>query len=143
MDLNEKASAISARTRTMAIRVRADFEELAMLRAVTETVALVADFGIDEVTDIRLALEEVATALIQDAIPESELDCTIGYRDATMEIRVSAITTSDSGPDQHAIGWHIVSTLTDSVTVAVEPSADVPGGYRTSVAFRWTRDGDQ
>ncbi len=138
MALGEKASMSSTRTRTIGIQVRADFEDLAMLRAVAETVALQADFGIDEVTDIRLALEEVATALIQDAVPDTELDCTIGYSGAGVQIRVSVLTTSGDGPDQRGIGWHIVSTLTDSLTIAVDPHDAALGGYRTSVEFRWT-----
>jgi serine/threonine-protein kinase RsbW len=143
MELGEKTPVSSTGTRTIGIRVRADYEELAVLRAVVETVALLADFGIDEVTDIRLALEEVATVLIQDAVPDSELDCVFGYSGAEVDIRVSAVVTSDSGPDRRGIGWHIVSTLTDSLTASVEPHDAALGGYRATVEFRWTGGGDQ
>ncbi len=138
MSLDETTSASAARTRTIGIRVSADFEELAMLRAVAETIALLADFGIDEVTDIRLALEEVATTLIRDAVPGSELDCEIGYDDTSMTIRVASIAASDLGPDQNGMSWHIVSTLTDSVSTTVEPIDAATGGYRTTIEFRWT-----
>ncbi|MGW4121742.1 hypothetical protein [Nocardia sp. NPDC004711] len=48
----------------VAVRLPADAGELAMLRALAETLMLTADFTIDVVTDVRVALDEVATALI-------------------------------------------------------------------------------
>jgi serine/threonine-protein kinase RsbW len=67
--MTENISRTSAATTTVGVRVPADLEQLLMLRALAETVSLIADFALDEVTDIRLALDEVATSLILDAVP--------------------------------------------------------------------------
>ncbi len=131
----------STRTNTIGVRVPAVYEQLIMLRALAETVVLIADFGIDEVADIRLALDEVATALLQDAVPGSELDCAFSYDETTMDITVSAVTVSETGPDQRSFGWHIVSTLTDSVSTSTGPRDATAGGHPTVVQFRWSRGG--
>jgi hypothetical protein len=70
MDRGEQAFASATRSRTVGLQVNAEFDELAMLRALVETITLHADFGVDEVTDIRLAVEEVATeALLDRRVP--------------------------------------------------------------------------
>ncbi|WP_228806575.1 hypothetical protein [Nocardia cyriacigeorgica] len=70
--MTEHVSRITADpTTTVGVRVPAELGQLLMLRALTETVSLIADFALDEVTDIRLALDEVATSLILDAVPGS------------------------------------------------------------------------
>lgn len=126
------------RTTTVGVRVPARYDQLVMLRALAETVALIADFGIDEVADIRLALDEVATALMQDAVPGTDLDCSMSYGESSMDISVTARTVDEDGPDRNGFGWHILTTLTDSVAVDVGPRDDT-GGYLTTVQFRWSR----
>ncbi|HLS78622.1 MAG TPA: anti-sigma factor [Nocardia sp.] len=126
------------RTTTVGVRVPARYDQLVMLRALAETVALIADFGIDEVADIRLALDEVATALMQDAVTGTDLDCSMTYDESSMDIAVSAHTVSEDGPDRNGFGWHILTTLTDSVGVDVGARDDT-GGYPTIVRFRWSR----
>jgi len=128
----------ATRTTTIGVRVPARYEQLVMLRALAETVALIADFGIDEVADIRLALDEVATALMQDAVPGTDLDCALSYGEASMDISVSARTLTEDGPDRSGFGWHILTTLTDSVSITTAPR-DATGGYLTTVQFRWSR----
>jgi serine/threonine-protein kinase RsbW len=114
-----------------------------MLRALAETIALLADFGIDEVTDIRLALEEVATELMQGAVAGSELDCHFEYEPTAMRIRVTAILATAEGLRRQGIGWHIVQTLTDTLTTAAGPFDTARGGYPTTVEFRWVRGGSR
>lgn len=138
MDRGEQTFASATRSRTVGLQVNADFEELGMLRALVETITLHADFGVDEVTDIRLAVEEVATEALLDAIAGSMLDCAITYTGESVEVRVSALTTTDLGPDRLGLGWHIVSALAESVTVDVVPD-DASGRYRTTICFRWVR----
>lgn len=124
---------------TIGVRVPARPEHLTMLRALAETVGHIADFGIDEVADIRLALDEVATALILDAVPDSELDCEMDYGEDRMSVRVRGLTKSKEAVTQSGFGWHIVRTLTDAVEASQEPYDFVVRGYRTAIEFDWSR----
>ncbi len=124
---------------TIGVRVPARPEQLTMLRALAETVGHIADFAIDEVADIRLALDEVATALVSDAVPGSELDCELDYGQDRMKVRVTGVTTSKEAVAQTGFGWHIVRTLTESVEAVQEPYDFLARGYRTTIDFDWSR----
>ncbi|WP_406230895.1 ATP-binding protein [Nocardia sp. NBC_01009] len=126
---------------TIEIRVPALLDQLVMLRALAETVALIADFGLDEVTDIRLALDEIATELILDAVADTTIDCRFTYRESAMLVRVSSVAASNTVPGQGSFGWHIVRTLTDTVHAVQAPLDAATGGYPTVVDFHWVRGG--
>ncbi|MEU6558763.1 ATP-binding protein [Nocardia nova] len=130
-----------AGTTAIGFRVPAVADQLIMTRALTETVALVADFGIDEATDIRLAVDEVVSALIVDAVAGTEIDCTFTAGESTMDVRVAAVTTGADCPDTSGFGWHIVSTLTQWVRTSNSGYDESAGGFPAVVEFRWARGG--
>ncbi|MFG1796591.1 anti-sigma factor [Nocardia sp. NPDC049149] len=137
--MGEWTSQSSTETTTIGVRIPARLEQLTMLRALAETVALIADFAIDEVTDIRLALDEVATSLILDAVPGSNLDCEFTYDTNHMFVHVAAVAASVTVVGQAGFGWHIVRTLTHSIAAAQAPFDGVVSGYPTIIDFSWVR----
>ncbi|MBF6416411.1 ATP-binding protein [Nocardia cyriacigeorgica] len=140
--MTEHVSRITADpTTTVGVRVPAELDQLLMLRALTETVSLIADFALDEVTDIRLALDEVATSLILDAVPGSELTCDFNYGDNRMTVAVTSVAATESVGERHSFGWHIVRTLTESISTEQRPFDQNAGGYPTTARFTWLRGG--
>ncbi|AVH25575.1 ATP-binding protein [Nocardia cyriacigeorgica] len=140
--MTEHVSRITADpTTTVGVRVPAELDQLLMLRALTETVSLIADFALDEVTDIRLALDEVATSLILDAVPGSELTCDFNYGDNRMTVAVTSVAATESVGERHSFGWHIVRTLTESISTEQRPFDQNAGGYPTTARFTWVRGG--
>ncbi|MFX0578005.1 ATP-binding protein [Nocardia nepalensis] len=135
-------SSAAKTTTTIGVRVPAELEQLTMLRALAETVALIADFAIDEVVDIRLALDEVATSLILEATPGSTLDCEFTYNGNEMFVHVASVAVSESVVGQAGFGWHIVRTLTQSIAAVQEPFDSAVSGYPTVVDFSWARGSD-
>lgn len=125
---------------TVGLQVPAAPEQLTLLRALAETVTLLADFGIGEVNDIRLALDEVATVLIRAAAPGSRLDCELTYDDNELTVRVAGIAESQDALDDDGLSWHIVRSLTDSLNADQGGYAKPAGGYPTVVEFRRLRD---
>ncbi|OCF87058.1 anti-sigma factor [Nocardia brasiliensis] len=137
--MGEWTSRSSTETTTIGVRIPARLEQLTMLRGLAETVALIADFALDEVTDIRLALDEVATSLVLDAVPGSQLNCEFTYDTDQMFVHVASAATSEQVVGQAGFGWHIVRTLTHSIAASQAPfDADV-AGYPTVVDFSWVR----
>ncbi|MEU7633065.1 anti-sigma factor [Nocardia sp. NPDC049220] len=139
MGMGKWTSRSSTDTTTVGVRVPARLEQLTMLRALAETVALIADFALDEVTDIRLALDEVATSLILDAVPGSTIDCDFTYDTDQMFVHASSIAGSASVVDESDFGWHIIRTLTESIATVQSPYDGVLRGYPTIVDFSWVR----
>ncbi|MGX1773376.1 anti-sigma factor [Nocardia brasiliensis] len=137
--MSERVSESVTETTTVAVTVPATPEQLTMLRALAETVLLIADFGLDEVTDIRLALDEIATVLLQDAVPGSTISCAFTYREGVLKAAIQAVGSSETEVGAGSFGWHIVQTLTDSVTATRAPFDAAVDGYPTVVEFVWAR----
>ncbi|MFG1791053.1 ATP-binding protein [Nocardia sp. NPDC049149] len=139
--MSEQVSESMTETTTVAVEVPAAPEQLTMLRALAETVLLIADFGLDEVTDIRLALDEIATVLMGEAVPGSTISCAFTYRDGVLNAQIRAVSDTEDEVGASGFGWHIVQTLTDSVTATKAPFDAGVAGYPTVVEFVWARGG--
>ncbi|WP_282785350.1 ATP-binding protein [Nocardia sp. CC201C] len=133
--MTEWISRAATDTTAIGIRVPADLGQLTMLRALAETVALIADFALDEVTDIRVALDEVATSLIIAAVPGSAIDCDFDYDRERMRVRVRAVTVDADTFDEGGFGWHVLETLTETIEAHRGTFDDKTGGYPTTVEF--------
>ncbi|EME22116.1 ATP-binding protein [Rhodococcus triatomae] len=120
------------------VRVRADHGRLPVLRAVAETVAILADLTLDHVSDVKLAVDEICSALVTKAAVDADVVCRFDATATVLGVHVSADTTTDRVPDERGFGWHVVRTLTDTVSVTHEPLRN--GGFHTTVAFSKARD---
>lgn len=122
------ASAHSARENTpptVELRVRADAGQLSVLRAVAAAIALQQDFDLDAVEDVKLAVDEAATRLITDSTSESVLVCVFEPGIGDLTITLSAATRGDAPTGRpRSFGWHVLNSLTDSVSVSSDTDTD-------------------
>ncbi|MFF0490302.1 ATP-binding protein [Nocardia sp. NPDC004068] len=139
VSMSEWVSRSPAQTSSVGIRVPAHLGQLTMLRALAETVALIADFALDEVTDIRVALDEIATALIAEAVPGSAVDCDFAYDDGRMTVRVAGVASVSDALDENSFGWHVLQTITDTISSETEPFDAVRNGFPILVEFSRAR----
>ncbi|MCX4095258.1 ATP-binding protein [Nocardia sp. alder85J] len=123
-------------------RVPAVVGQLSMLRAVAETVLLTADFTLDVVTDVRVALDEVATALILAADSGRQIECEIRYDAHGVDVRVSLVARTETALEDDSFGRHIVAALTDRLETSCGPFDPDLGGYPVVVRFARQRDVD-
>ncbi|GAB2516642.1 ATP-binding protein [Nocardia heshunensis] len=121
------------------IGVAASVSQLPIVRGLAETLVLLSDFTLDEVADIRLAVDEAASTLIALAVPGSTLSCRFTVGDTDLIVRVSGIAAAEGLPDQHSFGWHVLRTLSDEITAGQEPFDAARSGYPTAVEFRRVR----
>lgn len=121
------------------IRVAASVTQLPIVRGLAETLVLLSDFTLDEVADIRLAVDEVCSTLIAVAAPGSSLDCWFSIGERELLVRVTGLAKTEGLPDQHSFGWHVLRTLTDSVEVSQDSFDSALSGYPTTVSFRRVR----
>lgn len=107
------------------IRVPADKSQVAMVRAIAETLAVLADFSLDEVADIKLAVDEAAMTMIGHAGPGAELTVAFTTAEHYFNGVVQTWLPSSNSLPQSGFGWHVLQTLTESVTVHEgEPEKD-------------------
>ncbi|MFC9895848.1 anti-sigma factor [Nocardia sp. NPDC127579] len=121
------------------IRVAAAVTQLPIVRGLAETLVLLSEFTLDEVADIRLAVDEVCSTLIAIAAPGSSLHCWFSIGDTELLVRVSGLAAAEGLPDQRSFGWHVLRTLTDSVQASQDPFDTAASGYPTTVEFRRVR----
>lgn len=121
------------------IRVAASVTQLPIVRGLAETLVLLSDFTLDEVADIRLAVDEVCSTLIAVALPETSLLCRFTIGETELHVHVSGIAATEGLPDQRSFGWHVLRTLTDSVEATQHPYDSAASGYPTTIEFRRVR----
>ncbi|MGH3884557.1 MAG: ATP-binding protein [Pseudonocardiaceae bacterium] len=112
--------------RTVVMQVRADASELPPLRLVAADLAARADFDLDTVEDLRLAVDEAASELIAIAAAGAVLRCTFCLDAAQMEVTSSVPTKPGSSLRRDPFGWRVLTMLVDEVRVTGEPESDPP-----------------
>jgi len=80
-----------------------------------------ADLPIDQLEDVRLAVDEAVTQLILDAPHGSEVSCTFSIQGEDLDVRVSAASISSAPPSRDTFSWTVLSALVDEVDATVEP----------------------
>lgn len=86
------------------IGVAASVSQLPIVRGLAETLVLLSDFTLDEVADIRLAVDEAASTLIALAKPGTTLQCRFTVGETDLVVQVSGVAAAEGMPDQRSFG---------------------------------------
>ena len=108
----------------------ADADQLPVVRAVAETLAVLGDFTLDDIADIKLAVDEVCSQLIAGAVPSAELTCSFVVGESGMQITTTSVVHEGRVPKSDSFGWHVLQTLTDSISLS---ASSVPNGSSVAV----------
>jgi serine/threonine-protein kinase RsbW len=104
---------------TIEIRLPADGAYLALLRTATAGVAARMDFTLDEIEDLRIAIDEACALLLADAADRTPLQCVFTLGGDTLHVQVSVTSRSGEIPDQTSFAWTVLEALAGSVDVAL------------------------
>jgi len=110
-DAGREASA----QRSVLVRVGATAAQLPPLRAVAGDLAARADFDLDAVADLRLAVDEAAAELVAIASPGASITCTFLVGDEGVEATVTAPVEPATTLRTDSFGWRVLATLVDDV----------------------------
>jgi serine/threonine-protein kinase RsbW len=102
------------------IRLTAGSEYLSTVRAVAADLALQQDMTLDEVDDLRLAVDEACSMLVPLAVPGGELRCRFSLAEQEIRVRCSVVAATDERPPTDGFPWQVLLTLTDSVRSDVD-----------------------
>lgn len=103
--------------RTVLVRVGATAAQLPTLRVVAADLAARADFDIDAVSDLRLAVDEVAAELVALAAPGALLTVTFLVDSGQIAVTASVPVERGAVLRQDSFGWRVLSTLVDAAHV--------------------------
>ncbi len=91
------------------------------VRVVAAALAARADFDLDAVADLKMAVDEACSTLATLAPPDARLRCLLQVDpdQITVDVRVSSAPLPSVIP-QHTFGWRVLVTLADEVEVLSE-----------------------
>lgn len=109
------------------IRTEAGPAMIPTIRAVAADLAGRADFDLDAISDLRMAVDETCATLVSIAAPESTLTCRFTVVPDMIEVEAAVTMASGQGTDAVAtdtFGWRVLQTLADNVGVLELPGTD-------------------
>ncbi|GAA4785409.1 hypothetical protein GCM10023200_19160 [Actinomycetospora chlora] len=108
------------------VRVVAVPEALVTVRTVAGDLAARAEFPLDAVDDLRLAVDEACTILADLARPDTRLTGTFVVDDDRITMTASVSTTGPTTLPRDTFAWRVLTVLADDVRVLAE-APTVPG----------------
>lgn len=112
--------------RTVVVQVGANAAELPPLRVVAADLAAREDFDLDAVADLRMAVDEAASELVDIAAPDAVLTCVFSLDTKQIEVTSSVPARPGATLRQDSFGWRVLTTLVDEVRVVDQPETDPP-----------------
>jgi serine/threonine-protein kinase RsbW len=107
------------------LRLPAMAEQIPLVRMLTHGMVSRADFGLDAIADAKMAVDEACAQLVQLAELGTQLHCRFRQSAEGLHVVVSARSTDPRPPSDRTFGWHVLTTLSRSVTAHCDV---LPGG---------------
>jgi serine/threonine-protein kinase RsbW len=102
------------------IRLPADSAYLSVLRTATAGLAARLDFTLDEIEDLRIAVDEACAMLLPHAIETAQLTCRFELSPETLEVTVTLPTTRGQMPERDTFSWTVLSALAGEVDTGLD-----------------------
>jgi serine/threonine-protein kinase RsbW len=109
----------------VSLRLPADGAYLSVLRTTTASLASRLDFTIDDIEDLRIAVDEACALLLPRARPDADLHCTFRLEDDTLAITVTLATVDGAEPSRDTFAWTVLSALAGEVDSHVGADGEV------------------
>lgn len=97
------------------LRLSADLVNLPIVRSVAATIATRADFDLDAIADLKLAVDEACSTLITRAVPGTVMSCRFTVADDELCFAGTVRSATGAEPSTRSFGWRVLTTLTDTV----------------------------
>src|SRR5690349_7700583 len=109
---------------TVEVRTTASAALIPTIRAVASDLAARADFDLDAISDLRMAVDEACATLVDVAAPTSLLQCTFRVHPERIEVHAQVRAgTADAAVSTDTFGWRVLQTLADDVQAVRDTSA--------------------
>jgi serine/threonine-protein kinase RsbW len=102
------------------LRIPADSAFLAVLRTATAGLAARLDFTLDDIEDLRIAVDEACAMVLPQARVDSDLTCAFDLEPTRLTVAVTAECDSPQAPDRDSFAWTVLSALTSEVRADVQ-----------------------
>jgi serine/threonine-protein kinase RsbW len=119
---------------TVEVRTSATAALIPTIRAVASDLAARADFDLDAISDLRMAVDEACATLVDAADPTSVLLCRFLVRPERIRVHAQVQSAKpETVLSTDTFGWRVLQTLADEVEVLHEPAVE---GRSATVGIR-------
>lgn len=120
-------------TDTVTLTFAADTRNVALARTIAAAMAARADLPIDQLEDLRLAVDEAVTQILSAAPRDADVACEFRLDGHRVHVQVTSSTTATSVPSTTSFSWTVLTALVDAV------EAHLTDGQLT-ISFSVSRD---
>ncbi|MFP5022705.1 ATP-binding protein [Pseudonocardia phyllosphaerae] len=113
------------------IRTAARAALIPTVRAVASDLAARADFDLDAISDLRMAVDEACATLVGLATKDSRLSCTFDLHGDRIDVVAEVQTGPEAELPTDSFGWRVLQTLADQVSV--ESGEEDTGGSTLTI----------
>src|SRR3954451_1321619 len=99
------------------VRIPADVVYVSTLRLTAASLAARCDLTIDDIEDLRLAVDEACALLLPHAAEKSTLDARFELHSGRLSFETSLATDEAAEPDRSGFAWTVLGALASSVDV--------------------------
>ncbi|MCZ7435613.1 anti-sigma regulatory factor [Micromonospora sp. WMMC241] len=97
------------------LTVPADGGYLGVLRTATAGLAARLQFALDEIEDLRIAVDEACAMLLAIATRDAELECRFAVTEDALTVEVTVPTVRGATlPSESSFAWKVLTALTTS-----------------------------
>ena len=104
---------------TVEVRVPSDSAYVSVLRTATAGLAARLDFTVDDIDDLRMAVDEACALLLPQAVEGSNLTCVFVLGDDRLTVSVSAMSNEPRLPAQTGFAWAVLTAVAGSVDAVI------------------------
>jgi serine/threonine-protein kinase RsbW len=108
----------TARGDVVELRLPADGAYLSVLRTATAGLAARLDFTLDEIEDLRIAVDEACALLLPDAEPGASMTCVFALSGQTLSVTVTVPSRTGRVPRRNTFAWTVLTALAGDVDTA-------------------------
>jgi len=101
--------------------VPAEGAYLSVLRTAAAGLAARLNFTLDDIEDLRIAVDEACSILLAQAIAGSRLTCAFHMTEDSVTVRASVRAASPRIPSRDGFSWTVLMALTSRVEFDVRP----------------------
>ncbi len=99
------------------VRVPATVAFVSTLRLTAASLAARCDLTVDDIEDLRLAVDEACALLLPHAAEPSTLDARFRLAQGELSVDTSVRSLKSASPDRSGFGWTVLGALASSVDV--------------------------
>ena len=138
----EGGTALSGAGRDLVtLRLPAAGAYLSVLRTATASLASRLDFTIDDIEDLRIAVDEACAMLLVQTVPGADLECSFLLTEDAIAVSVTVPTLDGEQPSRDTFAWTVLTALAGEVDSSVDADRRVTlslrkhrGGHDTGAA---------